>query len=172
MHAKPLFRQIVLRALVLFPVALLMVACNKSEPAAAVDPALVFKTLSGQQIAMGDQSGPVLVNFWSVDCPICLREMPEMAELYHDYQDKGFDLVAVAMPYDAPNRVLELAESQQWPFPVALDIEGHAVDSFATVKGTPTSYLIDADGKLVKRYVGAIDMKQIRKQLDKLLGLG
>lgn len=121
---------------------------------------------------MQSRPGPVLVNFWATDCAICLQEMPEIAELYNDYHDKGFDVIAVAMPYDAPNQVLEMAEHEGWPFPVALDIQGEALASFATVKGTPTSYLIDVEGKLIKRYVGAISMNHIRKQLDALLGLG
>jgi glutathione peroxidase-family protein len=95
--------------------------------------------------------------------------MPSLVSLYEDHRDDGFELIAVAMPYDAPNKVLELAEEKQLPFPVALDVKGEAVKSFATVKGTPTSYLLDGDGKLVQRYVGAIKMKKLRKDLKKLL---
>lgn len=153
-------------------VTVFMGACSKRTALADSVQELVFHTLTGDQIAMADISGPMLINFWSTDCAICLHEMPEMARIYDDYRDNGFELVAVAMPYDAPNRVLELAEKQSLPFPVALDIKGEALSSFATVKGTPTSFLLDKEGKLVKRYVGAIRMDNLRKQLDKLLELG
>lgn len=150
---------------------ILLAACSKAPALDSSVSKLVFKTLTGEQIHMQDNKGPILINFWATDCAVCLHEMPELAELYRDYQDKGFNLIAVAMPYDPPNRVLEMTQSRQWPFPVALDIQGEALASFATVKGTPTSFLIDGNGNLVKRYVGAISLDSIRQQLDSLLGL-
>lgn len=149
-----------------------MGACSKRTSLDDSVQTLVFHTVTGDRIAMAGIAGPVLINFWSTDCAICLHEMPEMAQIYDDYRTTGFELVAVAMPYDPPNKVLELAERQDLPFPVALDLKGEALASFATVKGTPTSYLLDNEGKLVKRYTGAIPMNGLRKQLDRLLGLG
>lgn len=97
--------------------------------------------------------------------------MPDLAELYQRYEPKGFELIAVAMPHDAPNLVVEMSEREQWPFPIALDIKGEAVQAFASVIGTPISYLLDKNGRLVKRYVGAIPMLELERQLDKLLEL-
>lgn len=95
--------------------------------------------------------------------------MPHMADLYRELAPQGFELIAVAMPYDPPNEVLELKERHELPFPVALDLNGEAVDAFASVKGTPTSFLIDGDGKLVERYIGALDLTKLRVTVDKLL---
>ncbi|MFK7861912.1 MAG: TlpA disulfide reductase family protein [Granulosicoccus sp.] len=149
---------------------LLLSACNTQDslPEAVQD--LTFKTLTGTELVLAEATGPLLINFWATDCVICLREMPDLVELYNDYKLAGFQMVAVAMPYDPPNRVLEMAEREQWPFPVALDISGEAVNSFTTVKGTPTSYLLDKDGKLIERYVGAIPFDKLQSQLNKLLG--
>ncbi len=97
--------------------------------------------------------------------------MPDLAKLYEDYAGNDFELIAVAMPYDAPNEVLELAESYKLPFPVALDIKGEALKAFASVKGTPTSFLLNSKGVVVKRYIGAIKFDGLRKELDKLLAL-
>lgn len=150
---------------------MLLGACNTRH---TLDPAvgeLTFHTLSGEQITLSEQGGPTLINFWSTSCVICVREMPDMAELYNQYQPRGFQLIAVAMPYDAPNTVVELARDKRLPFPVALDLHGEAVAAFASVKGTPTSYLLDAQGNLVSRHVGAINMNELRANLDKLLDL-
>lgn len=130
---------------------------------------LTFYTLTGDTLSLATIEEPVLVNFWATDCAICIHEMPELAEVYRHYQPLGFTLVAVAMPYDAPNHVLEMAEREQWPFPVALDITGEAVKSFESVKGTPTSYLLDENGKLVERYIGAIPIDKLRLSLDQLV---
>jgi len=149
--------------------AVLLASCsNRTELPQSVNN-LIFKTLTGKEIALRDLNVPVLVNFWSTSCVICVHEMPDMAEMYAQYAPGGFELIAVAMPYDAPNEVVELAEAQALPFPVALDLQGTAVDAFDSVKGTPTSFLIDSEGKLVKRYVGAIDLLELRSQLNTLL---
>lgn len=152
----------------LFSVVLLAACSNRTELSESVNN-LSFKTLQGGEISLSKTQKPVLINFWSTSCVICVREMPDLAEVYNEYAPKGFELVAVAMPYDAPNQVLELANERDLPFPVALDIQGVAVDAFASVKGTPTSFLLDRNGRLVKRYVGAMDLNDLRSQLDQLL---
>ncbi|MFK8078545.1 MAG: TlpA disulfide reductase family protein [Granulosicoccus sp.] len=152
----------------LFCCALLAGCSPKVELSDSVR-ALSFNTLSGSAIAFNELNGPTLVNFWSTSCIVCVNEMPHMAELYRELSPKGFELIAVAMPYDPPNEVLELSERQQLPFPVALDLNGEAVEAFSSVQGTPTSFLIDRNGKLVERYIGALDLSKLRMAVDKLL---
>lgn len=156
---------------ILLAVMLLGACSNRTELDESVQK-LVFKTISGEKIALSERKKATLINFWSTSCAICIAEMPELAEVYEQYSEKGFELIAVAMPYDPPNEVVEFSEAHQYPFPVALDIKGDALKAFATVKGTPTSYLLNADGKLVKRYVGAVDFDGLRGKLDELLGSG
>jgi thiol-disulfide isomerase/thioredoxin len=150
----------------------LAVSCsNRTELDASVAK-LTFKTLSGTDVKLSDSQGPTLVNFWSTSCVICIKEMPHLAEFYKAHNPDGFEIIAVAMPYDPPNEVLELAAHLMLPFPVALDIKGEAEAAFGSIKGTPTSFLLDADGKLVKRYIGAIDLNKLTKQINQLMGTG
>lgn len=152
--------------------SLVMVSCtNRTELDSSVNE-LTFKTLSGKDVTLGDSQGPTLVNFWSTSCVICIKEMPHLADFYKAHQPDGFQIIAVAMPYDPPNEVLELAAQLNLPFPVALDIKGEAGEAFGSIKGTPTSFLLDSHGKLVKRYIGAIDLDKLEKQIDRLLGAG
>ncbi|MES2181156.1 MAG: TlpA disulfide reductase family protein, partial [Pseudomonadota bacterium] len=70
-------------------------------------PDVTFTTIEGKKIAMADLKGKiVLVNFWATDCPGCVKEMPALVEAYKQYNNKGFEIVAVAMPYDPPAQVL------------------------------------------------------------------
>jgi len=153
-----------------FVLCLSLGSCDRQSTLPDSVRSLTFKTLTGDAIGLTELSGPVLINFWATDCGVCLREMPDMARLYERYQPAGFELIAVAMPYDPPNRVLEMSEREQWPFPVALDINSDVLNAFASVKGTPTSYLLDRHARLIKRYVGAIPMDDLQEQLDSLLG--
>ena len=112
---------------------------------------------------------PALINFWASDCPSCLEEMPHLAGLHHRFSDDGLALVGVAMAYDPPNRVLELAERRRLPYPIALDLDGALALAFGNVSVIPTTFLIAPDGNIVRRYVGLPDMAQLRREIAVLL---
>lgn len=133
-------------------------------------PDITFPLLDGRQLSLSSLSGqPVLVTFWATTCVECRKEMPDMMTLYRDLSERGFEMIAVAMPYDPPNRVLELSEQLQIPYPIALDIEGKAVRAFGDVPGTPAAFLISPEGRIVMRYTGALDMAALREKILTLL---
>ncbi len=133
-------------------------------------PAVTFKTLNGEQITTASLKGKVvLVNFWATSCSTCIAEMPEMVETYKKYQARGLEFIAVAMNYDPPNYVLNYAQTRELPFKVALDTDGSAAKSFGDVKLTPTTFLIDKDGNIVKRYVGTPEFPALHQLLEKSL---
>lgn len=157
-------------ALIALLIALALAACtDRTEPLGEAPP-VTFRTLDGRNLVLAEATGPVLVNFWATDCVVCLKEIPDLVALHADYAPKGFELVAVAMPHDPPNAVLELAEARELPYPVAIDIDGAVLAAFEPVPGTPTSFLIDAEGQVIERHVGALDVAALRGRLDELLG--
>lgn len=127
--------------------------------------------LDGKTMQLSELKGKVvLVNFWATSCPGCIKEMPGLVETYHQYQGKGFETVAVAMSYDPPTHVLNFTRKNALPFPVALDADGSAAQAFGEVQVTPTSFLLDKDGKIVRRILGEIQFPELHTELDKLLG--
>lgn len=141
-------------------------ACAGREAA----PTSTFVLLDGSKMATSDLKGKVtLVNFWATTCVTCVKEMPEIMATYQKYQDKGYETVAVAMSYDPPAWVLNFAKTRQLPFKVALDNTGEVAQAWGDVKLTPTSFLVDKDGKIVKRYVGEPDFPALHQLIEKLL---
>ncbi len=137
-------------------------------PAQAPD--VTFSTLSGQQLSMPDLRGKVvLVKFWATSCVTCVAQMPSNIENFNEYHDKGFEIVAVAMQYDPANYVVNFVESRKIPFTVALDTRGLIAQAFGDVRLTPTAFLIDKKGQIIKRYVGEYDHAQFRSTLEKAL---
>lgn len=133
-------------------------------------PDVTFSSLSGEQISMQSLRGKVvLVNFWATSCATCIKEMPELVETYEKYKGQGLDLIAVAMQYDPPNYVLNYAQTRGLPFTVALDLKGDVARSFDDVKLTPTTYVIDKNGLIIKRYVGAPDFAALHRLLESAL---
>ena len=133
-------------------------------------PAVNMVLLDGSKHNVADFKGKVvLVNFWATSCTTCVKEMPHMVETYQKYKDKGLDFVAVAMSYDPPAFVSNFAESRRLPFKVAIDNTGEVAKSFGDVKLTPTTYLLNKRGEIVKRYVGEPDFAALHQLVEKLL---
>ena len=133
-------------------------------------PHVVFQTLSGRQLAMDELRGRVVVvKFWATTCTVCLDQMPATIETYNQFHDKGLDLVAVAMQYDPPNRVIEFTEATRLPFTIALDIQGKIARAFDDISATPTTVLIDRQGRILRRYVGEYDKTDFRSAIESAL---
>jgi len=133
-------------------------------------PEVTFTTINGEKIPMSALKGKmVLVNFWATDCPGCIKEMPDLINTYNQYKQKGFEVIAVAMPYDPPAQVLNYTTQKSLPFPVMHDGLSEMVQAFGGVNLTPTSYLYDKQGKRVQRIIGELNFAQLRQLLDQEL---
>ena len=73
------------------------------------------------------------------------------------------------MSYDAPNYVVNYAQTRNLPFKVAYDAQGDAAKSFGNVTLTPTTFVIGKDGNVIKRYVGEPDFAALHRLLEKAL---
>ena len=133
-------------------------------------PASTFTTLEGKTLTLDELRGKVvLVNFWATSCPGCVKEMPDMVEVYKQYKDRGFEIIAVAMSYDPPNYVKRFVQTRQLPFPVALDVDGGHARAFGNVQLTPTTFIIGKDGRILEQKLGEIDFVRLKALLDKEL---
>ena len=133
-------------------------------------PDSTFVLLDGSKKQTADLRGQVsLVNFWATSCVTCVAEMPEMVRTYEKYKGKGFGTVAVAMQYDPPSYVVNFVNSRKLPFDVAIDNTGTVAKAWGEVQITPTTYLINKRGEIVKRFVGNPDFAELHTLIDKLL---
>ena len=73
------------------------------------------------------------------------------------------------MSYDHPNQVAAFARSRGLPFKVALDGNGEIARSFGQVRVTPTTFVLDRQGRILKRYLGEPDWAQFHALLNKAL---
>ena len=139
----------------------------EQKPAA---PNASFSLLDGKTVDLTAYRGKVLlVNFWATSCTTCVGEMPELVKTYDQLNPKGFDLVAVAMSYDNPAFVRNFVQQRQLPFTVAFDASGQTAKAFKDVRLTPTSFLIDKSGHIVKQYVGSPNFAELHQLIDHLL---
>lgn len=158
------------KALAALAIVGLAVAGYLSFSSGQAAPDVTFTDLQGKQITSQSLRGKVImVNFWATSCATCVHEMPKMVETYNKYKDRGLEFVAVAMSYDPPNYVLNFTETRALPFKVALDVKGDLAKSFGNVQMTPTTFVIDRNGQIIKRYLGEPDFAALHQLLEKSL---
>lgn len=133
-------------------------------------PQSTFVLLDGSKQTTADFKGKVtLVNFWATSCVTCVAEMPKVISTYYKYKTQGYDTVAVAMSYDPPAYVVNYSETRKLPFKVAIDNTGAVAKAWGDVQLTPTTYLVNKRGEIVKQYVGEPDFVALHKLIEKLL---
>ena len=124
---------------------------ERAEP-----PALALPDMGGRPHTLDSYRGQVvLVNFWASWCTPCLMEMPSMQRLATALKDRPFRLLAVNVK-ESSSKVWKFMKLLNVTFTTLLDSEGEAAEAW-DVQIYPTSYLIDADGRM--RYVayGPVD---------------
>lgn len=147
-------------------VVLLWLSPGGAQPA----PVATFTTLEGRSFQLTDLMGrPVLVVFWATTCPGCVKEMPHLVELYRELHGKGLEIVGVSMEYDPVDQVQELVRQRDIPYLIAPDRDGAIAHAFGDVALTPTSFLIDPQGKIAQHKLGELDMNLLRSRLATML---
>lgn len=133
--------------------ALLLAACSGSAGTKAPD--VTFHTLDAQQFSTEDLRGKVvMIKFWATDCTTCVAQMPDAIRYYNELSPKGFEIIAVAMRHDPETYVRNFTQKHQLPFHVAMDTDGSLAKAFDDVKMTPTTFILDKQGHIIKRYLG------------------
>jgi peroxiredoxin len=136
-------------------------------------PAATFTLLDGRNFTLAElRERPVLVSFWATTCPPCLEELPDLIRLYDELHPRGFELIAVAMPYDSPLHVRNFVQRHGVPYPVALDVDGGVTRAFGGVPFIPAAFLISPEGRIVYQHTGKLDTAKLRRMIDQFARTG
>ncbi|UUE35004.1 TlpA family protein disulfide reductase [Pectobacterium aroidearum] len=129
-------------------------------------PALAAYDLAGQQVDLSRWQGKsVYLNFWSSGCGGCMVEMGALEKLSQEYGDK---VVVVAVNTDPDGvDITSMLAHHNVTYPVVRDQLGITKERYQ-VSGTPTSFIIDANGKVTDQHQGARDESQLTALFQKL----
>ena len=126
-----------------------------------------FNILDDEKLSSDDIDKILILNFWATDCPTCIKEMPDLAKIYQEFKD-DIELIAVAMPYDLPSRVVNFKNKNELPFKVAIDPESKILGEFEQVKLTPTTIISDKNKVIKQTIIGEINYEDLKEAILKL----
>jgi thiol-disulfide isomerase/thioredoxin len=114
-----------------------------------------LEDMDGERHALADYRGKVvLINFWGTWCPPCVREMPSLERLYQHLRDRPFVVLAINQWENADHVFAFMGQIDVFPtFPILFDPDSEVSQAFG-VKGLPSSFLLDQEGRVVYRAVG------------------
>jgi peroxiredoxin len=159
-----------LGAAVLASVGIAAIAAVASLTLTRPAPEVKFSTLAGDSFSTSELRGKVVVvNFWATYCGPCIKEMPKVVDAHREFSTRGYETIAVAVRRDDPERVAQFAAKHALPFKVAIDSSGELGREFGNVRITPTVFLIDKNGKVLRRYVGKPDWAELHRLVEREL---
>ncbi|RMF92604.1 MAG: TlpA family protein disulfide reductase, partial [Candidatus Schekmanbacteria bacterium] len=125
----------------------------KDELVNSIAPDFSLKDLNGNEFRLSDHNGKVrIIDFWATWCPPCRMEIPDFQTLHNKYSEKGFVMIGVSLD-DSSDIVKKFVNKYQVTYPIVMGNE-EVVNLYGGIRGIPTTFIVDKDGKIFKKYVG------------------
>lgn len=147
----------------------LAVTALVSRPASALEslPEIYFYDKLNRRVTLHDFKGEaVLVNLWATWCPPCIAELPVLAALQETFSEKKFRVIALSLDTLPPEEIEVFFKKNKAESLAVYHDKDHQVPLKWSYKGLPTSYLLDAEGKLIARYEGPREWAADKAVLD------
>jgi len=124
--------------------------------------------INGQKLSLSSYLGKViLLDFWATWCVPCRGEIPRFVELQNKYGDRGLQIIGISLD-DSPQPVRDFYQEFKMNYPVALG-GAKTGDLYGGILGLPIGFVIDRDGRIYAKHIGATDISVFEKEVKALL---
>jgi thiol-disulfide isomerase/thioredoxin len=171
-HLRRRFRYAATAALLCF----LCVSAGAQQPTIRFvrnpDPAPDFKltTLEGKALSLAEyKNRVVLLNFWATWCGPCRAEVPDLVELQNKYKDQ-LQIIGLVVDDEDQDAIKKFAAEFGINYPVALATDAMRLE-YGGIPALPTSFVLDAQGRIVQKHEGLRDPVLYEVEIRALLGL-
>ena len=157
---------------------------DDSEPAATADaapadPAPDFELplfgnanyTAGDTLTLSELEGqPVVLNFWFPSCPPCVAEMPDLEASFQEHKDAGLAFIGVQLVgVDSEQNGQEFVDRLGVTYALGPDREGDIAFQKYEVQGFPTTFFLDANHGIVRKWSGPLNREKLEELVDDIL---
>jgi thiol-disulfide isomerase/thioredoxin len=112
--------------------------------------------LEGNIVNLSDFRGKVvIIDFWATWCHPCLTEIPHFIELYNTYSLEGLEIIGITMQSGSPDDIAKKAQELGINYTLVIG-NNEVTQKFGGIQGFPTTFVMDKEGKVTKKYLGAL----------------
>lgn len=109
----------------------------------------------------------VLVNFWATWCPYCRKEKPAIDDFWKDHRARGFEVISISVD-DPPEKIAAWMRDKDYAF-MAAPTNASVAAVFGHIGSLPTSFIVDADGRIRHKIGGQVHYARLEKLVTPLL---
>jgi peroxiredoxin len=132
-------------------------------------PDFTLPGLKGEPVRLSDFQGRVvLLDFWATWCGPCRMEVPHFKQLIEKYGGRGFVVLGVSLDDTGAEVVRPFVATHEIAYPVVIG-DQYTATRYGGVSALPTTFLIDRQGRVVKKYVGYRDLETFEEDIKPLL---
>lgn len=157
----------------LFVILLGIFAINTSAQPGQQLPSIMIQTLDGQSFNtenFDNEGKPFVLSFWATWCRPCITELTAIDEIYQEWLEEGFKLIAVSTDNARTrNNVLPMVNGRGWEFEFYIDENGDFQRAMG-VNMIPHTFIFDGKGNLISQHRGFVDGMEF-EMFDKLKSL-
>jgi len=141
------------------------------ENGSTLAPNFNLPAIDGRNLKLSDFKGKVVIlDFWATWCPPCRRGIPDLIALKRKYGMRGFEIIGVSVDQDTKSDVVPFVRDYGINYPVVY-ADQSVTERYGGINSIPTSFIIDADGKIVASFTGLTEMSVYEDHIRKLLKL-
>ncbi len=138
-------------------------------------PEISLPNLNGDKVKLASFRGKVvLLEFWATWCSPCRKELIHLNEIYKKYRNQGLEVIGISLDRTQPQEIKKFLEGLGIEYlnllgdEKTLEFFGN-LPGLGPIKGIPTTFIIDREGQICRRFVGFTEGKVFEEVIKPLL---
>lgn len=159
--------------ILLIPLFLIGINCSKNNNLSTNLPSFTLIDNSNNKVTFAEFAidNVVFVNFWATWCGPCLEETPSLVELHNEFKDKSVKFLGISIDEgaEAMQLVEQFKSEYKIPYPIVVDKDQSIQKAFGGMRGIPTTFIIDKNGKITDKLLGSRSKEVFAEIINKAL---